>query len=103
MVKWGIYYGDGTTFSNEDGGPEVAPPLNVQVIASYPNCWRCGDLFGLMDYLMRPGWKVVLFGRTISNEKNKHINELARNDPDLDRRRYIDTSGDFYWYEENPE
>jgi hypothetical protein len=33
MAKWVIFYDDGTTFSDEDGGPEQAPGLGVVCIA----------------------------------------------------------------------
>ncbi len=79
---WRIYYGDGRTFSADDGGPQDAPALNVQAIAQdeqltgwrlcyrrdfywWDDGWCAGDLFGLFDYLARPGWKRVLFGRSI--------------------------------------
>lgn len=29
---WKIYYGDGSSFSNLDGEPSLAPGLNVQII-----------------------------------------------------------------------
>lgn len=31
-IDWKIYYSDGTTFSNLDGEPIMAPRLNVQII-----------------------------------------------------------------------
>lgn len=85
---WHIYYGDGSTFSDEDGPPSFAPALDVQVIGySDPIiarevgavllfgkdyywwdrwAWFGGDLFGLMDYLMRArGTALVLFGRFV--------------------------------------
>lgn len=86
--KWRIYYGDGSTFSHEDGPPSAAPPLNVQVI-SYASAviaqevgvellfgkdyywfehdeWFGGDLFGLFDYLVRAqGTANVKFGRVV--------------------------------------
>jgi hypothetical protein len=83
-VRWRIYYGDDSTFSDEDGDPSQAPALDVQVVAvadetvgrffysqrdyywydTDGGVWYAADLFGLWDYLARPGWKRVLFGRT---------------------------------------
>jgi hypothetical protein len=85
LPTWRIYYGDQTTFSDLDGEPSAAPALDVQVIVSRNDevgrfliCgwsyywfddgeWYGGDIFGLFDYLQRPGWKVVRFGRTRPN------------------------------------
>jgi hypothetical protein len=108
VVAWRIYYGDGTTFDDLDGTPADAPALNVQVIVVRdrdPNSqlgrypvhrfdyywwddpdWYGGDLFGLFDYLARPGWKRVMFGRTIGNAEHQAIIDRALADPDLIRR-----------------
>lgn len=89
MLRWRIYYGDGGTYSNEDGGPEAAPARNVQIIVQademvgryYQSCsdhyvweyererWRGCDAFGLFDYLLDPGPRKVIFGRTIDNDE----------------------------------
>jgi hypothetical protein len=42
--------------------------------------WTGVDLFGLWDYLQMPGYKKVLFGRTISNDDFKRIHEIAYQD-----------------------
>ena len=34
-TSWKIYYGDGTTFSSEEGTPEAAPLEGVQAIAEH--------------------------------------------------------------------
>jgi len=99
MSKWKIYYGDGSTFSNEDGEPSLAPTTNVQVVVCQPWVWQEGDLFGLYDYLMQPGLKVVKFGRTIESSKYQEIANFARSDPYFDRsERYVNEMGDYYWY-----
>lgn len=89
-MEWQIFYGDGTTFSDEDGGPEEAPARDVQVIVQdckqhiselvtggdyyiWEGRWRAVDLFGLYDYLIEPGWKVVLFGRMISQDEYSEL------------------------------
>ena len=93
-MAWKIYYGNGSTFSDTDGPPEKAPALNIQVIGFTDaitaqevgcqllhskdfywwenNVWLGGDLFGLMDYLLRArGSALVLFGRAVL-ECGKH-------------------------------
>ena len=95
-----IYYSWGT--DPYEGEPEDAPTRDVQAIvqpakgvgwamqhtADYYvwrdelDEWRGTDLFGLWDYLARPGWKKVLFGRTISTEEYKEIYQRAKRDRD---------------------
>lgn len=112
MARWRIYYADGSTFADEDGPAEDAPALGVQAInqmvgtpegrqmlhgaGQRPNRtpvdyfvldegdeWLGVDLFGLWDYLQRPGWRKVLFGRTISNPEFAEILYRAGHDPDF--------------------
>jgi hypothetical protein len=101
MTKWVVYYGDGSTFSDQDGSPEDAPSLNVQAITCEPDgVWKGGDIFGLFDYLSRPGWKRVLFGRIVTNIEYDSAVMLARNDPYFDpHNRYVTERVDFYWWE----
>lgn len=114
-MNWRIYYGDGSTYSDEDGPVEGAPSLNVQAIVQRdpsihgtgrfvlhgggqrPNrvpvdyycwdreqgIWLGTDLFGLFDYLQRPGWKRVLFGRTLNDGAYQEIIYKAGEDPDF--------------------
>ena len=101
MVRWRIYYGDRTTFSDLEGPPENAPCTNVTVIAYYDAdnrrrlChgndyywfdayWHGGDLFGLWDYLARPGAKVVKFGRSIGDLAWRKIMSKADHDLPLE-------------------
>jgi hypothetical protein len=90
-MQWQIFYSDGATFSDEDGCAAEAPGLDVQVVAvANPvvgvrlwtakdnywyerDTWVGGDSFGLWDYLSRPGWKRVLFGRTIDDSRYEEI------------------------------
>jgi hypothetical protein len=96
-MRWIIYYGDGTEYSNQDGSVFDAPARNVQVIAQEdPDTgqtfarssdyywwtdagWHSGDWFGLFDYLVEPGPKKVLFGRTIGNREYEAILQKALN------------------------
>jgi len=99
-MEWKVYFGDGSTYSDEDGPIEEIPKRDCQVIAKkdeetgfyvlsgrdyywYDEEWYHGDKFGLYDYLIRPGFKLVLFGRTLSNQEFSDILQRARDDPDL--------------------
>jgi len=103
-VRWRIWYGDGSCYSDRDGSPFDAPALDVQVIVQVDpqtgrynqsgsdyyvwdgETWRGVDIFGLFDYLIRPGARTVKFWRTIPNEQYRHINNLAEADPDFPPR-----------------
>jgi len=103
-IKWKIYYGDGSTYSNEDGEPELAPKRNVLAVAQcnevtghsvehttayycwFDPYWRGCDQFGLWDYLAEPGTKVVMFGRWVSNKDYTELLTRALQDPDVPRR-----------------
>lgn len=99
-MRWRIYYDGGDVFTDEDGPPDRAPAVGVLAIAQPPgtgaraefNCdfywwheplerWVGGDLFGLVDYLQRPGWKRVLFGRTVARSEYDRIVTAALADP----------------------
>ena len=72
-MKWRIYYGDGSTFSNQDGTPEDAPIANVQVIVQphlmsgrywqtmcdyyvyWSDHWVGTDIAGVLDFLVDSG------------------------------------------------
>ena len=105
-----IYYGDGSTYSNEDGPPEDAPARNVQIIvqphrqvgveivSSADNYvwmddrgWWGVDRDGMMDYLIEPGWKKVLYGRTLLQSEYDQIVKAANLEKDawLERERRI--------------
>ena len=97
-MTWKAYYSDGSTYT---GAVEDAPARDVQVIvqSSREHGWQAVsgddyyiwretrwigvDLFGLYDYLIEPGWKRVLFGRTISNNEFDAIWQQAMSDPDM--------------------
>lgn len=102
MSKWIIYYGDGSKVYDKDCNPEDVPRRDIQVITvededvgqafvrnsdyywwDYKmNCWSGGDIFGLFDYLIEPGVKIVLFGRTITNDEYREILSRAMNETD---------------------
>jgi hypothetical protein len=100
---WKVFYGDSTTYM---GDPWEAPARDCQMIAvddpehgwylcrsdNYywylpaTNEWQGGDIFGLFDYLIEPGPKKVLFGRTCSNDEFADCLTRALNDPDLPQK-----------------
>lgn len=101
MATWKVWYGDGTVHSDDDGPPDQTPALGVQVVAQadektgrlllsgrdyywwQDGRWWAGDLFGAWDYLARPGWKRLLFGRMIDDDRWNAVLGMALADPDL--------------------
>ena len=99
--EWKIYYGDGSTYSDEDGDPFDAPALNVQCIVHADKAvgrmirakcdfywlvkegWHGGDIFGMWDYLASSGRKKVIFGRSIETDQYQTVLKSAINDPDF--------------------
>lgn len=97
MVEWKIYYGDGSTFSSEDGGAELAPCARVICVAFYDEdglrriChradyyiwdgtrWYSADINGFMQYMLETGNKVVKFGREIGDLKYREVMDFALN------------------------
>lgn len=93
-MAWCIYYGDGSTYSSEDG--DSPPARGVQVILQDdPSVgvaavtgldyyvrdgerWRPVDIFGLYDFLLDTG--LVLFGRTITSEEYREVMRQAMAD-----------------------
>jgi len=105
-VKWKIYYGNGSTFSDQDGTPWGAPGLDVQVIvmADKNHGWRTQagddyyvwdnrgeetrwwgvDIFGLFEYLFtQPGHKCALAGKRITSKEFDAIFKRASEDTDF--------------------
>lgn len=98
-MDWSIYYDDGSIWSSENGSVEETPGLGVVAVLLKPEgspmivvghdfyCWHedqqrwwGADQSGVWDYLHRPGWKKVLFGRTVSNEQYGRIHAQAMRD-----------------------
>lgn len=97
-TRWRIYYDDGSTFA---GAPEEAPGRGVIVIVQadaelgrillcrwdfycwHPDSgqWWGHDVFGLWDCLADPGWRRVVFGRTITTERFRELLDAADRDP----------------------
>lgn len=101
--RWVIYYDEGPPFTDAAGPPEAAPAVGVQVIGYddevtgrtllsgaefrfyggyfwWDGTWHSGDLFGLFDYLARPGLKVVKFGRSLDDARFREIWRQATED-----------------------
>jgi len=107
-MEWKIYY-SGATYSSDDGPPELAPKRDVQAIAVASELtgrriersedhyiwtpenggWRGADKFGLFDYLIDPGFKVVLFGRTLSDDAYRAVWDKVSRDVDLPPRSAV--------------
>jgi len=102
-MRWRIYYGDGTHYGDSDAF--AAPARNVQMVAVADpdhgwylcrsndfywyldnDTWQGGDIFGLWDYMIEPGMKKVLFGRTVTNAEFEAILMRAYNDPDIPQK-----------------
>jgi len=99
-VKYKLFYADGSVYTDEDGPPENAPARGVMVAVQADDTvglelvkgsdyyvyrpdgggWFGVDIFGLWDYLLDPGLKVVKFGRTINNKEYSDIIKQAMED-----------------------
>ena len=107
-MKWKIWYGDGTTFTGEDCKPEDVPKQNAQLVVIEDKehgrvicksddfyiwdmydglmSWQGCDYFGYVDYMMRPGSKIVLFGRTLGNVDYRNLVQKAFDDDYLPQK-----------------
>ncbi len=93
---WAIHYDNGVVITHAVA-PEAVTALGVIAIA-YRECdgtqrtlatwdyycwnveatqWYGADLFGLFDYLTRPGWKRVLMGRSVDNATWQRVMKAA--------------------------
>jgi hypothetical protein len=98
VVRWRIYYEDGSSFSNEDGSLVEAPSFGVQAVVCDPDVFHAGDFVGLIDYLRRTG--LVKFGSLTTNERYHDAANAARKDPDFDTTvRHVYEGADYYWFE----
>lgn len=108
MPAYRVYYDNGTTF---DDDPAQAPGVGVlAIVQPDPDhgrivlsrwdfyCWHPGgqhgqwfghDQFGLFDCLTQPGWRRVIFGRTVSTARFRAIHQAAEDDPDFPARSAV--------------
>lgn len=107
MLRWRAYYDDGSLFDSSQGEPQDAPALGIQAIVQpdpdvgrtvqwgkdyywwLGDRWDGGDLFGLFDYLSRPGLKIVRFGRSMSNAAFRAVYARAAADSDFPRKSAV--------------
>lgn len=100
-LRWRIYFGDGSVWSDQDGPPEKAPHDDVQVIVAagpdrlqHGRDWYwfkndvpwSGDLQGLLLQLKRDRDREihgVKEGITIENRDFQELLKRAVNDPDF--------------------
>lgn len=102
MLKWRIYYDDGSTFSNADGGPECSPVFGVICIVQ-PDAvvnrtilsrwdfyywdgdgWSGCDIYGVIDRASNDlPMRSLRQGRTISSADYTRILDMADKDPDF--------------------
>jgi hypothetical protein len=102
-MLWRIYYHEGKTFCDADGGPYEAPRQGAQLIIqpdpevgrflltqkdffwweADKQFWFAGDYFGLVQYLLGSGPKMVLFGRFIKWQEYQACLQRALVDPDF--------------------
>lgn len=94
MLKWKIYYENGSTFSNEDGTFNEAPTFGVLSIACDDGQWISGDLLGLIQYLQKLG--LVKIGIHADNEVYSKVLHGARHDTEFSPDRVI-LEGDTYY------
>lgn len=102
-MPWAVYYADGTRATDADTAVESVPTRGVIVVAEsdpdtgrillhgddyywYDDGWFGGDIFGLWDYLARPGMKRVLFGRSVVADQYEAVMAQAREDDYLPER-----------------
>ena len=104
MIRWRVYYGDGTTLDNTQCSVFELPTQDVQAVVQFDlsvgrivlnglsvYCWhdkdtewKAHDYVGMWDYLFHvQGPKYLLFGKTISNEDFFRIRQEAIADKDF--------------------
>lgn len=105
-VKWKIYYGDGSTATNESHRLEEVRGDDVQLIVQEEPTvkwemlhardfyiwhfsgerWIGVDWFGLYQYMCRPGFNVILVGQTLLREDFNNLYRIAKADRDFARK-----------------
>jgi hypothetical protein len=102
-ARWWIVYGDRSFYSSADGSAFDAPGRDVQAVLSpdpdhgwqlwtrgefyvfLPDAdtWRPVDQWGLFDYLLEPGPRKVVFGRTMFDPEFHALLAWLNAHPDL--------------------
>lgn len=108
MLKWRIYYDNGTTFDSTQGGPGDAPAWGALMIVQldptvgrhimwHPEkgffvwCkehgeWDIKDFTGLLDFLANFPGCVVRMGRGVPNDRFQAIYRSAVDDPGFPKK-----------------
>ncbi len=107
MLRWRIYYADGSTYSSDDGSANGAPTYGVQAV-----CQPCPDVgletlhaFDYYTYMYKrwlgftgrdalvdhvatyaPAIKALVVGRQIPREQYQAVMRVALHDPDFPRK-----------------
>ena len=106
-MKWCIYYSD-SIYTYLDGEVKDAPGIGVQYIAQEDKNhnwvsfsgddyyywddkgdgakWWQGDRIAFNIYLIQPGWKKVLFGEMLSEERFTEISRRVSEDLQVARK-----------------
>ena len=100
LSKYKIFYDDGTTITDEICPINKIPKRGVQgIVVADPSLgrrtehssdfyifvptrgtWRGVDYFGMYDYMIEPGFKLVLYGRVLSDEDYRKFWDLMLSD-----------------------
>lgn len=96
-IRWCVHYDDGEQYRSEraiestpcDGviviaqsDPDVGRELlHLKDFYYWDQKWYGCDLYGLFDYLRRPGWKKMLAGRNTTHANYHALMDRARLDP----------------------
>ena len=95
--KFKIFYENGSTYSDKNGPIERAHKMGVVIILMesgqgqriekehdfycyFPHGWVGVSQYGLYDYLSSQGYKLVLFGREVEENKRNTIYNSALSD-----------------------
>ena len=103
-MRWKVYYGDGSTFSSDQGSPLSAPTHNVQIILEATekegvirlsgkdyywfdqdlDQWCAGDFMGMVDYAMR--CSTVKQARSMTTADFDALFQVCVDDPDFKKK-----------------
>ncbi len=105
-LRWKIIYLDGSTFSHVDGEPQDAPGGGVLAVVQEDSTvgllihegenfyvfdkqyggWQGMDVFGFVQYIVRPGLKIIKLGESMTTDRYMKIITDARRDPNLPKK-----------------
>jgi len=96
---WRIYYDNGSVFTDADGEPFAAPRQGVQIIVQEKDGdyemvqgrdhfywepkvggWCTSDLFGAFDHLVRASRQCLLFGRQMTDDQYRALEQRVRDE-----------------------